>query len=98
MAVETNVFPLFEVEDGKRYTINHKPHRLPVQEYLLKWGRFRHLREEQIRQIQLDVDEEWEKLRHQATRFTNWNKGRYIPVPPSNPPNFLLYWSRFLWN
>ena len=76
LAVETNVFPLFEVEDGKRYTINHKPRRLPVQQYLLKQGRFRHLKEEQIRQIQLDVDEEWEKLKHKATRFLDKNKRR----------------------
>ena len=76
LAVETNVFPLFEIEDGKRYTINHKPRRLPVQQYLLKQGRFRHLKEEQIRQIQMDVDEEWEKLKHKATRFLDKNKRR----------------------
>src|SRR5512136_3104334 len=50
LSVETNVFPLYEVEDGKRYTINHKPRRLPVQEYLLKQGRYRHLKEEQVKQ------------------------------------------------
>jgi pyruvate/2-oxoacid:ferredoxin oxidoreductase beta subunit len=69
LAVETNVFPLYEVQDGKRYTINHEPRGLPVQEYLLKQGRFRHLKEEQIRQIQTDVDEEWEKLKLRADRF-----------------------------
>lgn len=62
LAVETNVFPLYEVEDGKRYIINHKPRRLPVHEYLLKQGRFKHLTEEQIRDIQAEVDEEWERL------------------------------------
>src|SRR5512136_1344952 len=66
LAVETNVFPLYEVEDGKRYTINHEPRRLPVQEYLLKQGRYRHLKKEQIRQIQRDVDDEWEKLSQRA--------------------------------
>jgi pyruvate/2-oxoacid:ferredoxin oxidoreductase beta subunit len=66
LAVETNVFPLYEVEDGKRYTINHEPRCLPVQEYLLRQGRFRHLKEEQIRQIQMDVDEEWEKVKRKA--------------------------------
>jgi pyruvate ferredoxin oxidoreductase beta subunit/2-oxoisovalerate ferredoxin oxidoreductase beta subunit len=76
LAVETNIFPLFEVEDGKRYTINHEPRRLPVQQYLLKQGRFRHLKEEQIRQIQLDVDEEWKKLKHMTTRFLDKNKRR----------------------
>jgi pyruvate/2-oxoacid:ferredoxin oxidoreductase beta subunit len=66
LAVETNVFPLYEVEDGRRYTINHEPRRLPVREYLQKQGRYRHLKEEQIRQIQADVDEEWEKLKQRA--------------------------------
>ncbi len=71
LSVETNVFPLYEVENGRRYIINHVPRRLPVEEYLLKQGRFRHLKKEQIRQIQRDVDEEWEKLEQKATRSTS---------------------------
>ena len=71
LAVETNVFPLYEVEDGKRYTINREPRCLPVQEYLLKQGRFRHLKEEQIRQIQMDVDEEWQRLKQRASQSTS---------------------------
>ncbi|NWF92296.1 MAG: pyruvate synthase subunit beta [Syntrophaceae bacterium] len=66
LAVETNIFPLYEVEDGKRYTINHQPRRLPVREYLSRQGRFRHLKEEEIEQIQRDADEEWKKLRYRA--------------------------------
>ncbi len=66
LAVETNVFPLYEVENGKRYTINREPRCLPVQEYLLRQGRFRHLREEQIKQIQTDVDDEWDTLKSRA--------------------------------
>jgi pyruvate/2-oxoacid:ferredoxin oxidoreductase beta subunit len=62
LAVETNVFPLYEIENGKKYTINHQPRRLPVREYLAKQGRFRHLEEEQIREIQAEVDDEWERL------------------------------------
>jgi pyruvate/2-oxoacid:ferredoxin oxidoreductase beta subunit len=74
LAVETNIFPLYEVEDGKRYTINREPRRLPVQEYLLKQGRYRHLKEEQIRKIQMDVDEEWERLKQRASRSTQIGK------------------------
>jgi pyruvate/2-oxoacid:ferredoxin oxidoreductase beta subunit len=66
LAVETNVFPLYEVEDGRRYIINREPRRLPVQEYLMKQGRYRHLKEKQIRQIQMDVDEEWERLKQRT--------------------------------
>ena len=71
LAVETNIFPLYEVEDGKRYTINREPRRLPVQEYLLKQGRFRHLKEEQISQIQMEVNEEWERLKQRADHSTS---------------------------
>ena len=66
LAVETNIFPLYEVKEGRKYTINYEPRHLPVQEYLLKQGRYRHLKEEQIRQIQMDVDEEWERLKQRA--------------------------------
>jgi pyruvate/2-oxoacid:ferredoxin oxidoreductase beta subunit len=67
LSVETNVFPLYEVENGKKYTINHEPRRLPVQEYLMKQGRYRHLKEDQIRKIQKDVDEEWDRLKYKAS-------------------------------
>jgi pyruvate/2-oxoacid:ferredoxin oxidoreductase beta subunit len=62
LAVETNIFPLYEIENGKKYTINHQPRRLPVREYLSKQGRFKHLSEEQIRNIQREADDEWERL------------------------------------
>jgi pyruvate/2-oxoacid:ferredoxin oxidoreductase beta subunit len=62
LAVETNIFPLYEVENGRQYTVNHVPRRLPVQEYLSKQGRFKHLTEEQIRSIQAEADEEWDRL------------------------------------
>ncbi len=76
LSVETNVFPLYEVEEGRRYTMNHEPRRLPVQEYLLKQGRYKHLKEEQIKQIQMDVDEEWERLKQKINRFTSRNRRR----------------------
>ncbi len=74
LSVETNVFPLYEVEDGKRYTINHEPRPLPVREYLLKQGRYKHLQEEQIKQIQMDVDEEWKRLKQRVGRSASRNR------------------------
>ncbi len=68
LAVETNIFPLYEVEDGVRFTINHEPRRLPVEEYLLKQGRFQHITEKEIKSIQREVDEEWEKLKWKSSR------------------------------
>jgi pyruvate/2-oxoacid:ferredoxin oxidoreductase beta subunit len=63
LAVETNIFPLYEIANGKEYTLNHKPRELPVQEYLVKQGRFKHLTADQIRKIQSDVDEDWARLK-----------------------------------
>jgi pyruvate/2-oxoacid:ferredoxin oxidoreductase beta subunit len=68
LAVETNIFPLYEVEDGVRWTINHESRRFPVREYLLKQGRFAHLKESEIDHIQKETDDEWEKLRNRASR------------------------------
>jgi pyruvate/2-oxoacid:ferredoxin oxidoreductase beta subunit len=62
LAVETNIFPLYEVEDGKKYTLNHQPRRLPVREYLLRQGRFKHLNEAQIEAIQMEANQEWDRL------------------------------------
>ena len=48
MAVQTNIFPLYEVEDGLHYTINLKPKRFPVREYFKIQGRFQHLKDEDL--------------------------------------------------
>lgn len=61
LAVETYIFPLYEVENGK-YTISRKPKKKPVREYLEMQGRFRHLSDEIINAIQAKVDSDWEKL------------------------------------
>jgi pyruvate ferredoxin oxidoreductase beta subunit len=62
LAVQTGVFPLYEIESGK-YKLNVKvAKRKPVQEYLKSQGRFRHLSEDDIKLIQERTDEEYEKL------------------------------------
>ncbi len=63
LAVQTRIFPLYEVEDGLRYKIGMKPSKeIPVEEYLKIQGRFKHLKEEDIKRIQSDVDANWEYL------------------------------------
>jgi 2-oxoisovalerate ferredoxin oxidoreductase beta subunit len=62
LAVDTKVFPLYEVEKGRKYTINVTPKSLPVSEYLKGQGRFSHLTPKTIQAIQENVDEEWEIL------------------------------------
>jgi pyruvate ferredoxin oxidoreductase beta subunit len=62
LAVETRVFPLYEVIDGK-YILNRKIDKpKPVEEYLKLQRRFRHLSQEQIEYIQKRVNEEYEKI------------------------------------
>lgn len=65
-AVETCVWPLYEVENGK-YTINYKPaKKLPVEDYLKMQGRFAHMfkpgNEWMIEEVQKNVDARWEEL------------------------------------
>jgi len=70
MAVQANVFPLYEVEDGIHYTINHKPEGRPVYNYLKAQGRFQHLTDEDIDRIQQMVDENWHLLLRKAVDQT----------------------------
>jgi pyruvate/2-oxoacid:ferredoxin oxidoreductase beta subunit len=65
LAVQTNLFPLYEVEEGLRYTINYEGNR-PVSEYLGLQGRFSHLTEKDIETIQQMVDEDWQWLKRKA--------------------------------
>ncbi len=63
LAVETGIFPLYEVENGK-YKLNFDfPQLRPVGDYLSLQGRFRHLPEEVIEQIQARVNAEYQKLK-----------------------------------
>lgn len=66
LAMETCVWPVYEVEDGV-WKLNFKPKKkLPVEDYLKPQGRFRHLfkkeNEHLIAEIQKDVDKRWEDL------------------------------------
>lgn len=65
LAVQTNVFPLYEVENGISYTLNYKG-GLPVRDYLETQGRFRHLKNEDTDQIQKNVDDDWGLLLRKA--------------------------------
>jgi len=63
LAVQTCIFPIYEIENGIKYKINFKPReKLPVKEYLKLQGRFRHLTEKEIGEIQQMVDRNWELL------------------------------------
>jgi pyruvate/2-oxoacid:ferredoxin oxidoreductase beta subunit len=66
MAVQTNIFPLYEVENGVKYTINYKPKEYLVREYFKLQGRFRYLTDRDLDQIQEMVNEDWGRLLRKA--------------------------------
>jgi pyruvate/2-oxoacid:ferredoxin oxidoreductase beta subunit len=66
--VDSRAVPLYEVEDGTRYRITHWPAGIPVERYLEAQGRFAHLTESEIAQIQAEVDRRWDALRDRAAR------------------------------
>lgn len=66
LAVDTCIWPLYEVENGE-WKLNYKPRKkLPVIEYLKPQGRFKHLftddNKHLIDNIQEDIDKRWEEL------------------------------------
>ncbi len=65
LAVQTNVFPLYEVHDGLDYTLNFHGH-LPVKQYFAAQGRFAHLTRADMARIQRQVDAEWQHLLKKA--------------------------------
>ena len=42
LAVETRLFPLYEIIDGKEYRITHEPKGMPVVDYVRMQGRYKH--------------------------------------------------------
>ncbi|RLB83540.1 MAG: pyruvate synthase subunit beta [Deltaproteobacteria bacterium] len=67
LAVETGVFPLYEVENGKYRITVDVPELKPVLDYLKPQGRFRHLTPELVDQIQERVTREYNQLKAKAT-------------------------------
>jgi pyruvate ferredoxin oxidoreductase beta subunit len=62
LAVDTGVFPLYEVENGI-YKLTRKPKELkPVSEYFKGQGRYRHLDETLISYIQEKINSRWANL------------------------------------
>ena len=68
LAVNTGVWPLYEVEDGVLRLTSRtaqiaagRIRRQPVRDYLLRQGRFAHFTDDDIDYFQSKVDEMWEK-------------------------------------
>lgn len=67
LAVQTGIFPLYEIEKGE-YTLNFDfPQLRPIEDYFKLQGRFRHLSKETIAQIQERVTAKYAKLKEKTT-------------------------------
>jgi pyruvate ferredoxin oxidoreductase beta subunit len=69
LAADTCYWPLYEVENGAKVTVNYKPRdKKPVADWFKTQGRFRHLfrpaNADLLEELQQKVDEEWERLLH----------------------------------
>jgi pyruvate ferredoxin oxidoreductase beta subunit len=62
LAFKSNIYPLYEIENGI-VKITQKPaEKMPVERYLMLQGRFKHLSRKEIEEIQKHVDDQWNKL------------------------------------
>lgn len=77
MAVETRVFPLVEIENGRDYFLARKNRpQHPVHEYLSLQRRYGHLNIEDVEELQSEVDRTWKQLRDLADLTSQRRNGR----------------------
>jgi pyruvate ferredoxin oxidoreductase beta subunit len=67
LAADTCVWPIYEIKNGTRITVNYKPkQKLPVTHWLKSQARFKHLLNNEnkwiVEKIQEEVDKDWELL------------------------------------
>ncbi len=70
MAVETKLFPLYEIEKGENYRITYTPKGIPVKDYLELQDRFTHLTNDRVAQIQKNIDQNWASIVRRASETT----------------------------
>jgi pyruvate ferredoxin oxidoreductase beta subunit/2-oxoisovalerate ferredoxin oxidoreductase beta subunit len=68
-AVDARILPLYEVEDG-RYRITRWPSGAPAASYLAAQGRYAHLDDTGVAEIQAETDRRWAALVERTSRGT----------------------------
>ena len=67
LAAETGVFPLYEIVNGRYHLSIDFPQLRPIKDYFRYQGRFRHLTDEMIAQIEERVHREYQALREKCS-------------------------------
>ena len=75
LAVETGMFPLYEIENGAYKMSLELPKLRPITDYLKPQVRFRHLSDDNIKKIQVRVELEYQKLLEKADHGSKKSKG-----------------------
>ena len=78
MATQTAAFPIYEIFEGTRVRVNVKPEPLrPLKEYLEPQGRFRHLDEHTIAEVETRLRRDYERLlvREAASGWSEVERG-----------------------
>ncbi len=65
LAVDTKVFPLFEIEHGKLKITRQPREDQSLREYYSLQGRFGHLKEDDLKEMEEIVDKRWQKILRQ---------------------------------
>jgi len=66
LAVDSKIFPLYEVDNGVRLTVTHEPKGAPLSDYLSTQRRFRGLSDEMLSEFDNAVTERWRRLKYLA--------------------------------
>jgi pyruvate/2-oxoacid:ferredoxin oxidoreductase beta subunit len=75
LAVQSRVFPLFEVMDGENWQLSSMPEKIDVKSYLKMQGRFKSMSEGEEQRFQENVDRTWLSLQRRC---------RLLEVLPAN--------------
>ena len=76
LAVQTGMFPLYEVENGVYKMSIDLPKLRPIKDYLKGQGRFRHLSDDVIAKIQERVELEYQKLLEKTRYGSKTTQGK----------------------
>lgn len=80
LAVQTRIFPLYEVEHGEIYRVTVDPDPIPLKEYLSLQGRFKHLTENDIRFLEQEVQYQWKRLKQLESLSSHPATPEAVPV------------------